>query len=169
MKIEKKYIILLAISGFVVSLDQWSKLFVHTRFFLGESLPVIQDYFHISYVRNTGAAFGMLSDLNKIVRDIFFLSLTPVALIIAVNMIRNINEKESPLQVFGLCFIVGGAIGNYIDRIRLGYVIDFLDFHFKKLYSWPVFNFADTAISIGIFLVSLALIFEWLEERKKKS
>ena len=150
----KKYLSLLSIAGAVIALDQATKLYVHTRFHLSESVTVISNYFDLTYVRNYGAAFGILSNAAPTFRDIFFLSMPPIALLIILFILKGVAESDR-LQISGLSLVFGGAIGNYIDRIRFRYVIDFLDFHIHGKYSWPAFNVADSAIVVGVGVLLL--------------
>lgn len=152
-----KYLILATLSGAIITLDQATKMYIHTQFRLGESVTVWQDLFNITYVRNYGAAFGILSQSAPAFRDIFFLSMPPVALVIIILILRGVPERDK-LQILGLSAVFGGAVGNYIDRIRFRYVIDFLDFHYKS-YSWPAFNVADSAIVIGVGLLITIMFF----------
>ena len=152
MKLERKYLVLATIACLVVVLDQITKLYVHANFSLGESVPVIQDIFHITYVRNIGAAFGILRDSPPAFRETFFLSMPPIAMIVILMMLKGV-ESSDRWQVFALSLIFGGAIGNYIDRLRFGFVIDFLDFHYKDVWSYPAFNVADSGIVVGVMLL----------------
>ncbi|WP_413558736.1 signal peptidase II [Bdellovibrio sp. HCB209] len=161
---KKKYIWLVAIAGFLIALDQVTKLYVHTHFHLGESLPVIPNFFNFTYVRNFGAAFGFLAESHPSFRELFFLSMPPIALIIILGIMRGVKDDDTK-QIIALSSIFGGAIGNYIDRVRFRYVIDFLDFHIYGKWSWPAFNVADMAIVGGVGLL-LALMF--IENSKKK-
>ncbi|MEK6774399.1 MAG: signal peptidase II [Bdellovibrionota bacterium] len=162
---NKKYIYLLIISGILISLDQITKLYVHTQFHLGESLVVIRNFFNITYVRNFGAAFGFLANSHPEFREIFFLLMPPVAIVIILLILRSVDENDR-WQVTALSCIFGGAIGNYIDRLRFRYVIDFLDFHLQEKYSWPAFNVADSAIVCGVIIL-VGMMF--LEGRKAKN
>jgi signal peptidase II len=155
--VKRKYLFLSVISGLLISLDQLTKLYVHTQFRLGESWGVFPSFFNITYVRNYGAAFGFLAESHPIFREIFFLAMPPIALTIIILILRTVKDDDWK-QIVSLSLIFGGAIGNYIDRLRFRYVIDFLDFHLKNTYSWPAFNVADSAIvvGVGILLVSLA-------------
>lgn len=162
---KKKYVILAAFSGFLVALDQVLKLFIHTHYQLGESTPVINGFFNITYVRNYGAAFGFLADSHPAFREIFFLAMPPVALIIILLILRGVKDNDK-WQIFALSSVFGGAVGNYIDRIRFRYVIDFLDFHFQEKYTWPAFNIADMAIVGGVMLLLTLMFFE---EKAKKA
>lgn len=161
---KKKYIWLAAIAGFLVALDQVIKLYVHTHFHLGESVVVIPNFFNLTYVRNFGAAFGFLAESHPSFRELFFLSMPPIALIIILGILRGVKDDDTK-QIIALSSIFGGAIGNYIDRIRFRYVIDFLDFHLYGKWSWPAFNIADMAIVGG---VGLLLLLMFIENNKKK-
>lgn len=156
-----KYIFLIAWSTFAVALDQVTKIYVHTHFQLGESVTVIQNYFNLTYVRNPGAAFGFLSESHPQFRELFFLSIPPVVMLIIYFILRSVPDKDR-WQIFALSSIFGGAIGNYIDRIRFRYVIDFLDFHYHEKYSWPAFNIADSAIVLGVIILTILM---WTEKK----
>ncbi|MBX3022610.1 MAG: signal peptidase II [Bdellovibrionales bacterium] len=161
---DSKYLVLATIAGTLVVLDQLTKIYVHANFQLGETVPVIQDVFHITYVRNTGAAFGIFRDSAPWFRDVFFLSMPPIAMAIILLMLRTVPNSDR-IQVFSLSMIFGGAIGNYIDRLRFGYVIDFLDFHWRDVWSYPAFNVADSAIVTGVCLL---LVIMTLRDRAAK-
>jgi signal peptidase II len=148
-----KYMILAAITFVIVALDQYTKMVVHSSFELGESIRVIQGFFNLTYVRNVGAAFGIFGQSHETFRQIFFLSVPPIAVGIIIYFIYNLPDDERS-EIYALSFISGGAVGNYIDRLRFGYVIDFMDFHIQEKYSWPAFNVADMAIVCGVgFLI----------------
>lgn len=168
-----KYLLLATIAGTIVAADQATKTYIHTRFDLHESATVVTDFFSITYVRNPGAAFGFLGDSPDLFREIFFLSMPPIALLIILAILRGAPERER-ITIVALSSVFGGAIGNYIDRLRFRYVIDFLDFHLslpivQKLHSggpswllsliglapdrewvYPAFNVADMAIVGGV-------------------
>jgi len=165
VKIQSRYLVLAVISGFLVALDQLTKIWVHTGMGLGDSIPVIQDIFHITYVRNPGAAFGIFRESAEMFRQIFFLSMPPIAMIIILSMLKSVPNDDRP-QIVALSMIFGGAIGNYIDRVRFGYVIDFLDVHYKTVWSYPAFNVADSAIVCG---VGVLLILMFFRDRKTKA
>jgi signal peptidase II len=158
MKFDSKWLVLATITGFLVALDQLVKIYVHANFGLGESVTVVPDIFSITYVRNIGAAFGIFREMSEIFRKIFFLSMPPIAMVIIVFMLRSVPNDDR-WQVFALSMIFGGAIGNYIDRLRYGYVVDFLDFHWKEVWSYPAFNIADSAIvgGVGLLLVLMTV------------
>lgn len=162
---RKKYVILAAVAGLIVALDQLLKIYIHTHYQLGESTPVLPGFFNITYVRNFGAAFGFLGDSHPAFREIFFLAMPPVALLIILMIMRGVPDSDR-WQALALSGVFGGAIGNYIDRLRFRYVIDFLDFHLQEKYTWPAFNIADMAIVGG---VGLLLFLMFVEEKQKKS
>lgn len=161
---KKKYIWLVLVSGLLVALDQLVKAYIHTHFHLGESVSVIPNFFNLTYVRNFGAAFGFLAESHPSFRELFFLSMPPIALVIILGILRGVKDDDTR-QIIALSSIFGGAIGNYIDRIRFRYVIDFLDFHLYNRWSWPAFNIADMAIVGG---VGLLLLLMFLENKKKE-
>lgn len=162
---KKKYLYLAVISALLVALDQLVKLYVHTQFRLGESTTVIPGFFNLTYVRNFGAAFGFLADSHPSFREMFFLAMPPVALVIILLILRGVRDDDTK-QIVALSSIFGGAIGNYIDRLRFRYVIDFLDFHIGGRWSWPAFNIADSAIVGGVVLLLLLMFLEKKEETK---
>jgi len=160
-----KFLILISIAAVSVCIDQMSKIYVHTQMLLGESIPVVTDFFSITYVRNLGAAFGFLSQSDPTFRGIFFLALPPLAMI-AILLLLMSHKDDEKLEIMALAAIFGGALGNYIDRVRFGYVIDFLDFHYKNDYHYPAFNVADISIILGVSALFLSILFEYIEERK---
>lgn len=164
MKIESKYLSLCTTACALVAFDQLVKIYIHANFTLGESITVIRDIFSITSVRNTGAAFGIFRNTSELFRDAFFLSMPPIAMVVIIFMLRNVDNKDR-WQVLSLSLIFGGAVGNYIDRLRYGYVIDFLDFHYKEIWSYPAFNIADSAIVGG---VGLLLLLTTLRDRAAK-
>ncbi len=126
----------------VVILDQFSKYIVVENMVLGESIPIIEEVFHLTYILNPGAAFGMFAH-NRL----FFIAIAVIVIGIIIWARREI--LASPWEVKAGCgLFLGGAIGNLIDRSRQGLVIDFFDFRI-----WPVFNIADIAICIGVGLI----------------
>ena len=131
----------------VVILDQFSKYIVVENMALGESIPIIEEVFHLTYILNPGAAFGMFAH-NRL----FFIAIAVVVIGIIIWARREI--LASPWEVKAGCgLFLGGAIGNLIDRARQGLVIDFFDFRI-----WPVFNIADIAICIGVGLIIWTLL-----------
>ncbi|MGZ3775530.1 MAG: signal peptidase II [Pseudobdellovibrionaceae bacterium] len=165
---KKKYIWLVLIAGLLIALDQLVKAYIHTHFHLGESVSVIPNFFNLTYVRNFGAAFGFLAESHPQFRELFFLSMPPIALVIILGILRGVKDEDTK-QIVALSSIFGGAIGNYIDRIRFRYVIDFLDFHIYDRWSWPAFNIADMAIVGGVGLLLLLMLVDSKNKEKEKS
>ena len=154
-----KYYFSLIVSVMVILVDQVSKYLVRSTIPLYNSvkiLPVL-DFTHI---RNPGVAFGMLKNLPEAIRIPFFVIVLIAALIVIIYIIRNTDRHEKPI-IFSLSLILGGAIGNSIDRFRLGYVTDFIDFHWFNYpgYPWPPFNISDSCITIGAISILLLGIF----------
>lgn len=168
MKISKKYLLLAALAGAIVTLDQATKMYIHTQFYLGETVSIINDLFNITYVRNTGAAFGIFRDSGETFRNVFFLAMPPLAIIVILSILWGVKESDR-LQIFALSNVFGGAIGNYIDRLRFGYVIDFLDVHYKHKFTWPAFNVADACIVGGVGLLMVIMIRQFIEDRKAET
>jgi signal peptidase II len=161
--VGSKYMILVAMSFAIIAIDQLTKMMVHSTFELGQSNKIIEGFFSLTYVRNTGAAFGILGHAAPTFRQLFFLTIPPVAVLIIVMFLYNLPEDER-LEIYALSIISGGAIGNYIDRLRFGYVIDFLDFHINNFYTWPAFNVADSAIVVGVGILTILML-----TKKKKN
>ncbi len=161
-KIYKKrdpidYILYLAIIVIGIILDQLTKYFTHTFMELGESIPIIKDVIHITYVQNTGAAFGMMKDSR------WLFMIVSTVMIVALSLYLFLGHAENKLYGVSLAMIISGGIGNMIDRIALGYVVDFIDF---TLIDFAVFNGADSFVCVGAGLLILALITEILNESK---
>lgn len=145
---------ILLIACIVLILDQWTKYYIKTTMLPGMSIPVVDNIFHITYVLNPGAAFGILEHQTA-----FFVIIAMIMLIAALYFYRYIAEQHQ-LMRFGIALMAGGAVGNVIDRIKTGYVVDFFDFRI-----WPVFNIADIAIVTGVsFIIFYLLYFSRKEE-----
>jgi len=140
---------------FVILADQWTKSLVLAKFAYGESLALIPDWFSFTYVRNTGAAFGFLADANPSFRVPFFLVVPLIAMVVLGLLYRDL-PKTSRYRAMSLGLVSGGALGNLIDRVRLGYVVDFLDFHWRNSWYFPAFNVADSAICVGVGILLLS-------------
>lgn len=149
----------------VITLDQLTKYYVKTNFYVGESVDVISNFFSLTYVRNSGAAFGMFADSSSIVRQVLLI-LLPVAF--GIYLIYSIwtTRKNNILLNLSFCLILAGGVGNLIDRISDKYVVDFFDFYIKNSH-WPAFNIADSAITIGASLFILDSYFHSRKLRKK--
>ncbi len=139
------------LSLITVVADQWSKIVIDNSMILYQSIPVIP-FFNLTYVHNTGAAFSFLSEAGGWQRW-FFAAMAIIISIVLVIWIYRLKKHETLLAV-ALALVLGGAIGNLIDRLAYGYVIDFLDVFYQS-WHWPAFNVADMAISLGVFLMLL--------------
>ncbi|MGZ3692792.1 MAG: signal peptidase II [Bdellovibrionota bacterium] len=157
--VPRKYLIMLALSGMLTAFDQLFKFIVISRFRIGESLEVTHNFFNITRVHNAGAAFGLLATLGPSWREPFFF-VVPIAMLAVIFVVFYRLQESQHLGIFSLSLIVGGALGNLADRVRLGYVVDFLDFHWQNGMHFPAFNIADTAISLGVFLLVVSMFVE---------
>lgn len=162
LKINNKYIFLISIAALVVILDQTTKLLVVDRIPAYGSIVVIPGFFDLTHIYNTGGAFGFLAGKSSLFRHLFFLTASAVAMGMIVYLYLK-TPREFLFLRGGLALILGGAVGNVIDRIRLGKVVDFLDLYIKDLH-WPAFNIADSAISVGILIFIYHLLFKKLPE-----
>ena len=138
--------------GLLIIIDQIVKVYISSTLLLGTSLPVLPGIFHITYIHNPGAAFGILANQRQI-----FILFSIILFVLSAYFYRRLKMGSICLK-YGATMLVGGAIGNLIDRIRFGYVIDFFDFRI-----WPVFNIADIAICIGVGLLMYYVVFEMEE------
>ena len=136
----------------IVILDQVSKYYAQTRLQPLGTFPIIKDVFHLTYARNTGAAFSILRD-----KQLFLILFTFLAISMLIGILfKNIKIGGSTLVNLSLVMIIGGAIGNLIDRMRLNYVIDFFDF---RLINFAIFNVADVFVVCGAILLVISVIF----------
>ena len=135
----------------VIVLDQWSKAMIQGSFFYGEVYPVIDGFFNLTYVKNSGIAFGIGQGVNEILRILMFIVL-PLFVTGWLAYLIFIFRNTKILLATSYSFIFAGAFGNLIDRIFLGHVVDFLQFYYNDHY-FPSFNVADSAITIGACLL----------------
>ena len=140
--------------------DQATKLYVDKVMTLHQSIPVIDGLFSFTYLRNRGAAFSFLSDVSW--RLPFFIAVTLIAAVVILVAMKKMREDQKLAQT-SLAMIFSGAVGNLIDRVRLGEVIDFLDVYWRT-HHWPAFNVADSLICVGVALVAVDMI---REERRQ--
>jgi signal peptidase II len=151
-----RYLMLASVSAITVLLDQATKLQIMQTMRLHESIPVA-DFLSITYIRNPGAAFGLLASSSNSFRLAFF-GLTSLLALILLGTILYRLRPDDWAGLLSVAAIVGGAIGNLLDRVRYGEVIDFLDLHVGD-YHWPAFNVADAAISVGVCVLAFQLAF----------
>jgi len=139
----------------VLVLDQLTKHLVQKNIRLYDVIQVIPGFFNLTHVRNKGAAFSLLSTLPDGWRSAFFVAVTLVAVAAIGVLIRKSHER---LLVSAFSLIIGGALGNVIDRVRYGEVVDFVQWYVKSYY-WPSFNVADSAITVGVALLVVDMLF----------
>lgn len=160
---QYKYKTFLLITPLIVVLDQFTKYLVLQNLAFHEAIPVIPGYFDLVHVRNYGAAFGMLSSLGSGFRNPFFYGISAIAIFVLASLFKNLDAKDrfySPI----LSLISGGVLGNLIDRIRFGNVVDFLSFHIqdKQVWGmaleWPAFNVADSAITVSMVVLAIHFV-----------
>lgn len=151
-----KYLVLSAVASAIASFDQVTKLLIHTRFQLSESMPIIDGFFSFTYVRNPGGAFGMFRNSGETFRMIVFIVLPILALFLIFHMVSKVKKDHWP-AILALSFILGGAIGNIIDRIYFGFVVDFIDFHLPSGLAFPTFNLADSAVVLGVCVLTFIM------------
>ena len=135
----RRYFTVFSAALIIIIIDQVAKLLIKANFQLNQTLPIINNIFHLTYIRNFGAGFGILQQQRWI---LVFISIMVIGFIF--YYLDKINKQERFLQIIA-GFVLGGTIGNLIDRALYGYVTDFLDFRI-----WPVFNFADSFVTIGV-------------------
>lgn len=160
-----KWPIFLSISLAILALDQATKLMVHTSFNLGEKKIIIPEFFNITYIQNRGGVFGLFSQSNDVIRTVLFLILPIFAFVFIISIVHKLKNHEK-YQLLAFASIFGGALGNYIDRVHFGYVVDFLDFYIKD-YVWPAFNVGDIAIVTGVVCAMIMIYFSHLNEEKQ--
>jgi signal peptidase II len=144
------------IAGVVVALDQVTKALVDDLMALHESRPIVEGLVRLTYVQNRGAAFGILSEAGLPYQSVMFSVVSMLALL-AIAMYAWRMPVQSRLPQSALALVMGGAVGNLLDRARLGYVIDYVDVYWGA-HHWPAFNVADSAISIGVAMLVIDIL-----------
>jgi signal peptidase II len=152
---KTRFLLLVAVS--VLVLDQFTKALVLEHLRVGTSVPVIPGFFNLTHVHNPGGAFGFLAEMSPSARAAVFIfaSLAAAGLVLWIYFQTPTHQR---LLAFGLALVFGGALGNLVDRVRFGVVVDFLDFHIGNLH-WPAFNVADSAITVGVLIFAGHVIF----------
>jgi len=143
---NKKNTLVFSTALLIVILDQFTKFLVKQNFQLNQSIPIIKNILHLTYITNTGSAFGLFKGLNW-----FFVFFSVIVIIAIFYYLKKIVKSRKLLQ-FAAGLLLGGTIGNLIDRVAYGAVIDFIDFRI-----WPVFNIADSAVTIGVIILIVLL------------
>jgi signal peptidase II len=157
-----RYVLLGLVSLGIIVIDQATKVYIMQTMRLHESIVVIPNLFSITYIRNPGAAFGILSGSSGSFRFIFF-GITSLFALGLLGTILVRMPKDDWMGQISVVAILGGAIGNLLDRLRYGEVIDFLDVYIDT-YHWPAFNVADSAITVGVIFLILHFAFEKQKE-----
>lgn len=157
------YLCYFFIVGLVILGDQLSKIWIVHNFQMYETREIIPSFFNLIYVVNTGAAFSMFADVDSAWRHYFFVGVACVACV-GLTYMASTLRRESSLFMVSLACIAGGAIGNLIDRLYYGHVVDFLDVYLGS-YHWPAFNIADSAICVGAVMY---IVLSFLQEREAK-
>ena len=155
--LRSKLTFFLPLAAGVLVLDQGSKALVSGSLKMHEIRPLIHGLLNVTRVHNTGAAFGMLAGQASPLRTGFFLMVSLVAMGVVLWMLYRLPSGQK-VELAALSLILGGALGNVFDRVRLGEVVDFIDVYYRS-YHWPAFNVADSAISIGVILLLYRLVF----------
>ena len=155
---ENKYIRLALIAATIIGLDQITKALILFHVPLHKTMPVIPGLFNITHIQNPGGAFGFMANQGPGLRSVLFLFVSAIAIGVILYFYKTTPGKEKWLTS-ALSLIFGGAIGNFIDRIRFGQVVDFLDFYVHDLH-WPAFNVADSAITVGITIFIFQILFK---------
>lgn len=153
-----KYIRFVSVSVLVVVVDQLSKLWVMVNIQPKVSIDIIPGFFSLTHVRNPGGAFGFLSQNGAPWRHWLFLGAAAVALVMILYF-HHQTPRSHPYLALGLSLIFGGAIGNLIDRVRFGEVVDFLDFYILD-HHWPTFNAADSGVTVGVIIFLAHIVFK---------
>ncbi|MCY4515288.1 MAG: signal peptidase II [Candidatus Tectomicrobia bacterium] len=154
MQARSRWHLLAWVAGLVLVLDQATKLHIHNTFSLYESRPILENFLSLTYVRNSGSAFGLLARYDPYLLRIFFPAVTVLAVVLLVWYLSRVPAFQK-LTLWGVCLVTGGAMGNGVDRFRVGQVIDFIDVHWYEVYHWPAFNVADSSICVGVGLLLL--------------
>lgn len=157
----RRYLTIAIVAGSVLVLDQLTKAVVLRTLELHESIPVIEKLFSLTYIRNPGAAFGLFSEHGDGLRMVFFLTVSFIAIIFLLTLYSRMPPHDL-LGRLAASMVMGGALGNLVDRVRFGEVVDFLDFYIGR-YHWPAFNVADSCITVGVALLM------WYFIRQNKS
>jgi len=154
---RRDYIFFIITALAVVIIDQISKIAVAGSIMYYESVPIIDGFLNLVHVRNRGMAFGLMNRPDAQLSFYFLVAATVIAIILLILWFRSLKGESRGL-VFGLSLVLGGAIGNLIDRLRLKEVVDFIDF-FIGNYHWPAFNVADSAVTVGVFWILINVVF----------
>ena len=149
---------MILIAGLVVLLDQFTKFIILKYMDIHKSIAVIPGFLDITHLHNTGVAFGMFSGNPSNTKQLVLMAASLIAVGILFYLYHQANQTNRFMMV-GFALLLGGAVGNLIDRIYMGKVVDFIDFHIGGFH-WPAFNVADSAISVGVVILLYHIIFK---------
>jgi signal peptidase II len=164
---KKKYWVLLFLCIWILSVDQWTKYSIQKRLPLHHTVSVVKGFFNLTHVRNPGGAFGILGGEGGRLSSSLFVLVSLIAIGIIIFFFFKTREDEEILSL-AFSMVLSGAIGNLIDRFRIGEVIDFFDFQISSFH-WPAFNIADSAITIGIGLILVEIFYRDIKKKKSGS
>ena len=151
-----KYLKLVFIAGLVILIDQATKFAVEQYLPLYHTVEIVPGFFNLTHLLNPGGAFGLMANQGPVIRSLLFIVVSLLAVCMVLYFYLKTPETHQMLST-GLAMILGGAAGNLIDRLRMGKVVDFLDFYIKGFH-WPAFNVADSAISVGMTIFALHIL-----------
>src|SRR3989339_204506 len=149
-----KVLIFIGVTAVTCGLDLWSKHWAQTTLYYEprSTITLVENYAAFSYVRNHGAAWGFLSNASERFRKPFFFVVSILATLFILFLYARLESKQW-ISMLSLTLILGGALGNFIDRLQNGYVVDFIDLHYQQSFRWPTFNVADIGITVGVILL----------------
>jgi signal peptidase II len=150
--------LLALVSGPILVLDQITKAWILANLPLGGGFTVVPGFFDITHVHNPGGAFGFLASMGAEARTLLFVAVALAAIVLILVFYWQTPATERA-TAFGLALVLGGAVGNLVDRVRFGVVVDFLDVYAGELH-WPAFNVADSAITIGVVLIAVRMLLQ---------
>jgi signal peptidase II len=165
LNMKNKYYL---ITLLILVTDHIAKWIVRTKLYPREALEIIPGYLRLSYLHNSGVAFGLFNEVESVWKPYILAGMAIVAVAVIVIYGMRVSQSRRLLQL-ALAITLGGILGNFIDRILRGYVIDFIEFHIKEVFHWPTFNIADSAITIGIVLLLIDTIRNPALEEEKQS
>lgn len=157
IRMQRKKLPFLTVSLIVIALDQLSKLWIVRRIALYGSIDIIPGFFRLFHIRNTGAVWGILDRNSPAITLV--LTLFSVAAFLVMLWLFHKTDLSCRLDLVALSLIMGGALGNIIDRIRYGYVVDFIELYHGS-YHFPTFNIADSALTVGVTLLIISILFK---------
>jgi signal peptidase II len=163
--IKNKYYL---IALLILISDHIAKWIVRVKLYPREAVEIIPGYLRFSYVHNSGVAFGLFDEIQSVWKPYILASMAMIAIAVIVIYSVRVAQNRKLLQL-ALAITLGGILGNFVDRIFRGYVVDFIEFHIQDIFHWPTFNIADSAITIGIALLLIDTIRSPILEESKQS